>query len=444
VLPSPRVTAPFAGKCLLVASEDPELAGLVAGAFSALGAEAVGADGGRAALRALAGRRFDAAVLDLPVSDVSAAEFLAELRRARVPAVVLSGAFRGERASDALRRLGARDHLEKPFALDALLGSVANALGTVAAPPEEEPRDEVTGSLPLQAGATPIAAAAFPALDAPAPSSPDGAAAPSREGLAAPLPQPAPGRTAAPDLPPPPSGDLARTSVPRLLVALHVGQATGALTLARGPVKKILVLERGAPTYAASNLAAERFGALCVRRGVVGAEPLEALRRAAPQRRTAELLLEAHLLDEPTRTRLVADQIRGIAWSTFEWTEGSHRFQAGRPPAGRVPVRLDPGELVLEGVRRTSTLPRLRAELPDDVHLAPSPDPAFELYALAIQPAEAHLLTLADGTKSVADLLRLSELPEREARAFLRACRALRILDEVSRVLASTRRTGFM
>ena len=98
----------------------------------------------------------------------------------------------------------------------------------------------------------------------------------------------------------------------------------------------------------------------------------------------------------------------------------------------------------LLGPTPPSTLPRLRAELPADLHLAPSPDPAFELYALGLRPAEAHLLTLADGTKSVADLARLSELPERDALAFLQACRVMRVLDAVDRVLASTRRIGFM
>jgi hypothetical protein len=40
--------------------------------------------------------------------------------------------------------------------------------------------------------------------------------------------------------------------------------------------------------------------------------------------------------------------------------------------------------------------------------------------------------------------VRLSELPEKETLGFLQACRAMRILDEVTRVLASTRRIGFL
>jgi hypothetical protein len=227
-------------------------------------------------------------------------------------------------------------------------------------------------------------------------------------------------------------------------VALHLGQASGALTVARGAVKKILVVEQGAPVYAASNVGAERLAAICVRRGVVSAERLAELRREQPAARTSELLAGAGLLPPERRAELVTGQIRAIAWSTFEWRDGAYEFQLGKPPAARVAVRLGMGDLVLDGIRRASTLPRLEAELPRDAHLAPSPDPAFELYALRLGAPEARLLALADGTKSVADLVRLADLPERDALAFLQACRVMRVLDDAERVLASTRRIAFM
>jgi hypothetical protein len=272
-----------------------------------------------------------------------------------------------------------------------------------------------------------------------------GAPAP-RDGFSTPLPDADRPRPPPPaeEGSPPPRGELARTSVPRLLVALHLVQASGALTVTRGPVKKILVVEQGVPAYAASNVAAERLGAICVRRGVVAAERLEELRREKPGARTAELLLDAGVLSAEKRAELVAGQIRAVVWSTFEWRDGSYEFQLGKAPSWRVPIRLAMGDLVLEGMLKASTLPRLKAELLPDVHLAPSPDPAFELYALGLRAREAHLLAHADGTKSVADLVRLSDMPERDALAFLQACRVMRVLDEAERVLASTRRIGFM
>jgi CheY-like chemotaxis protein len=441
------VPSPLSGKRLLVVAEDADVGALVQGALGRLGARVLQVGTGRGALDLLGRVTPDAAVVEVPLSDVRGSEVLAALARVRVPAVAVSGVYRGPRAADELRRHGACDFFEKPFEVDALARAVAHAIGATGATEADdaEAPDEVTGARPLSAEELPAGIAAAPVfalLDDPAP----GAPAP-RDGFSTPLPE-----TSRPPRPqqspetgsPPPQGDLAHTAVPRLLVALHLGQATGALTVARGPVRKILVVERGALVYAASNVGAERLGAICVRRGLVSAERLEALRSERPDARTADLLAAEGVLPPERRIELVAGQIRAIAWSTFEWREGSYELRLGRPPVARVPVRAAMADLVLEGMMRASTLPRLRADLPAELHLAPSPDPAFELYALGLRAREARMLTLADGTKTVADLVRLSELPERDALAFLEACRVMRVLDEAERVLASTRRIGFM
>jgi len=434
------VNKPLSGKRLLVVAEDAELAGLVAGAAARLGADVSGLRSGRAARDTLATRRPDAAVVDLPISDVRGSELLGALASAGVATFVLSGVLRGARADEEFRRLGARDFFTKPFQIEAVVAAVARAFGAEAPAVVEEATDDVTGSIPLSHEPLPdaIAPALLPldGASAPAPPSP-------REGLAMPLPEPPRARPTA-EAPPPTQGDLSDTSVPRLLVALHVGQATGALTIERGPARKILVVERGVPVYAASNLQAERFAAIAVRRGLVTPEAIETMHRAAPGERTGDALVARGLLDAERRQELLQAQIRVIAWSTFEWRDGRYAFQLGRPPAARVPLKVPMADLVLEGIRRASTLPRLKAELSADAHLAPSPDPAFELYDVKLQRGEAKLLALADGTKGVADLVRLSEVPERDALAFLQACRVMRVLDEVERVLASTRRIGFM
>ena len=435
----------LSGKRLLVVAEDADVGALVQGALGRLGARVLQLSSGRGALDVLGRVTPDAAVVEVPLSDVRGTELLAALARARVPAVAVSGVYRGARAGDELRRHGACDFFEKPFELDALTRAVAHAVGASGETDEPEAADEVTGARPLSAEELPAGIAAAPVfalMDGPV----EGPPAP-RDGLSMPLPEPAAPRRADPAPPaatPPPRGTLGRTSVPRLLVALHLGQATGALALARGPVRKILFVERGAVVYAASNVEAERLGPLCVRRGLVSAERLAALRAGRPDARTADLLAAEGLLPPERRAALVAAQDRAIAWSMFEWREGEYEVRLGRPPVARVPVRLPIAEVVLEGMLRASTLPRLRAELPPELHLAPSPDPAFELYALGLGSREARLLAHADGTKTVADLLRLTELPERDALAFLEACRVMRVLDEAERVLASTRRIGFM
>lgn len=437
--------APLSGKRILIVDENADLASLVADTAARFGAESVVCANGRDALSAVAAGRFDAALLDLPLADVRGSEVLRALSSAGIPPIAVSGVYRGPRAADEVRKLGAREFYEKPFEVLEIVRAIGRLLD-VRIPRLGALRDEVTGAIQL-GGPAPkvnaIEAPLHPALDddfrpatTPVP----------MPGLAGPLPEtltPHPGALLAAE-PPPRTGELSKVPIPRLLVALHQAQATGALTITRGPVKKIFCVEGGVPVYAASNVGAERFASICLRRGLVTAEKLEALRKAEPAARTGQLLVEHGILTAAQRAEIVVGQIKIILWSMFEWREGAYEFQLARPPEPRVPITLPMGDLILEGMLRASTLPVLQAELPADTNLAPAPDPAFELYALGLRPKEAHLLTLADGTKSVHDLVSLSDLPERDVLAFLQACRVMRVLDEVARVLASTRRMGFM
>ncbi len=400
---------------LLIVEENAELAGLMAAAAARLGAEATVCATGREALGRLLELQPGAAVVDLPLADVRGSEVLSALSRAGVPAVAVSGVFRGPRCAEEVARLGAAAFFEKPFAVDALVDALGPLLGVAPAPAAGEAVDEVT--------------------DADMVVDESEAAGQQRQ----------PGKPRPRDAPPA-QGDLSTTRVPCLLAACYTAQVTGALTLQRGPVKRLILFREGIPVFASSNLAADRFGALCVRRGVIGQPEREALMREfGPEVRTSDALLRKGILTGKRRAELVAEQVRSIIWSTFPWRDGAWRLEVKPLPARElVHLSLFPGDLILEGVLRTATLVELRRELPAEVALAPAPDPAFELYALGLRPAEAHLLALADGTKSVADLLQLADLPEREALAFLHACRLMGVLDEVERVLAGTRRMAFM
>jgi ActR/RegA family two-component response regulator len=273
----------------------------------------------------------------------------------------------------------------------------------------------------------------------------------AREGLAAPLPATAAPSASAPAARSPgsptlPEGDLAFTSVPRLLAALHAAGATGALTLAQAPLKKLVLLEEGRPVFAASNLPSERFSARCVREGILSVEAIEVVAALiGPKEPVHEALLARGLIDDARRTRMFEDHIREILWSTFEWRTGTYRLLAGtRARRPIVRVQIPAGELILEGFRRTAALARLRQDLPGGMALARGAAPAVALADLPMSEPEAQMLSLADGTKTVSDLVVLAGVDERSALAFLAGCRAMGILEEVRRALAGTRRIGFM
>ena len=442
---------PLAGKRILVVSEDQELARVIAAASARLGASAVVCPGGRAALEEVDRAGVDGALLDLPVPDFRPDALLLAMRSRGVKMVAVSGVFRAARFAATAVRFGAAAFFEKPFEVHEALAAIGSALSSGTLPPEPAPappaQEDPTATYPLpdDLGSYIFAfAEARPFLDETLPGIP---LARPLEGLAAPLPPTsAPAASGRPGSPSLPEGDLAITSVPRLLAALHTTRATGALTLARPPVKKLLLLQEGRTVFGASNVPSERFGVRCVREGILSAEDLQVLAASlGPREPLNEALLARGLLDEARRTRMFEAQIREILWSTFAWREGTYRLLAGlrarRPIA---PTDLRTGDLILEGFRRAMTLERLREDVPRTLALATGAAPAFAVHELPMSQQEARMLAHADGTKTAADLVVLSGMPERSALAFLAACRAVGTLDEVTRALAGTGRIGFM
>jgi len=426
---------PLRGKRLLVVDHDRDIVDLLASAAAARGAAVNACRGGREALGELDTTGADAAVVDLPLPDLRADAFLQALQVRCVPCVAVSGVLRGDYHARWAATFGVAAYLEKPFgtgdALDALARMLERSHPLLPAGSLEGELDSVVFSV------------ARPALEETIPGHLRRQAL--IEGLAMPLPSPASLSPRRPESPPSlVEGDLASARVPRLLVEMFAARLTGVLTLVRGRVNKLVFLVGGRPVFATSNVPQEQFGPRCVRAGVMSQAELQAL-AARPQESLADALLARGVLPPRQCAELVWEQVREIVWSTFSWREGGYRVRASalaRRPA--VVLEIPVEDLVLDGIRRTAALDRLRAELPSDLALAPGDESAFDLKAPRLAPGEAAMLASADGTKTAADLVVLSGMAERDALAFLFACRELGVLVEVDRLLGGTRRMGFL
>ncbi len=243
--------------------------------------------------------------------------------------------------------------------------------------------------------------------------------------------------TPGPRRPPPPewslSGDLKNTSIPRLLNAYYEARHSGELKLKQGSVLKVVYFEAGRPVYAASNLAHERFARFCVRRGVLPEARLQEVLTLAREQnlRSAEAMIRLGVLDAKQRQQLVEEQVKEILWSTFSWTEGNYGFSPMRPPrTGLVKLSVFPGDLILEGILKSEPLVKLRQHMHRSRKLFPSAAPPYGLHELKLKGQQALLLAYADGSKTVEDLLALTELPEREVLATLRGLELIGVLEE--------------
>ncbi|RKG74610.1 response regulator [Corallococcus terminator] len=433
---------------LLIVEDNQELASLIATVAQTRGHDALTVFTGEAALESLGPTaRFDAALVDLLLPDIRGSEVLGALRAHAIPAIAVSGVYKGDRfAQEAIQVHGARAFFEKPFELDAVMDALEEAAGvppvphtelldevdllvleelvedegveeltvsepssepSVEAPPEPSPEDdEISESLPLP----------FARRDAVWTE-----AVPTRERRRRQLPEWSLG------------GDLKHTSVPRLLNAYYEARHHGELKLRQGTVLKVVYFEAGRVVYAASNLAPERFGRFCLRKGALTEAQLAEATAYAREHtlRTGDALLKRGLLSPSQRRRLLEEQVKDILWSTFTWTEGGYGFSPMRPQrADLVPLSLFPGDLIVEGVTRTETLVALRQRMAPGRRLFPTADPPYGLHELKLAGPQALLLAFADGTKTVEDLLALTDLSEREALATLRGLELSGVLEE--------------
>jgi len=427
---------------LLIVDDNPELLRLMSGFFEQEGYEVVQAQKARQALEKAAMARPDAAIVDLLLPDQMGHEVGAWLRSHKVPFVFMSGVFRGPRhAVEAKTRHGAADFFEKPFEVRRLLECVGR-LVPGAVPRREEtdrsdreaevegPPDEhglvLTGRVRMTDGPGRIAVTLEGEDLHLAPQRPLPARAPDPPHPGGPAPRPAE-----------PIAEDGRTGVlsdnlPQLVSAFHLSRLTGELDLRRGEVHKVVCFESGAPVFASSNLAGDRFGPFLVRIGKVPAEDQQAAARVAERtRRTVgDVLIEMGLLTEPERMYYVGQQVKAIVYSLFAWEDGLWRITLhGR--ARREALRLDvrPADLVLRGVRKLYSPARLARLMPEGACPVPTRDPPYQPGDLTLEPWEAQVLDRTDGTLDTAALARGAGRSADLVRGLLAGLISLRMLE---------------
>ena len=472
-VPAPRI---------LVVDDNPELLTLLSSSFEEAGYQVLTAARGRTALDLARKERPDLVVVDVLLPDLMGFDVAEGLKKLRIPFIFISGVHKGGKASaNALGKYGALAYFEKPFDRRALLEAVSKTV-PLAAPAEAKQawdvesgpgvaeaaeamqltgRIDLVGELPLS-GTSPLqlksmdraqAARLDQARTRPQPEVRKPKE--SRPPLAPPLMQPVIQSAAVitgpiatvPSQPPPVpealqqlplqkgegvrKGEI-KDNLAQLLAAFYTTKETGELGLMKGQVRKIIYFEGGMPVFALSNLVADRLGQFLVRAGKIDEETLKhaADEASATKQRTGDVLILMGAVTEEERLYYVGQQIKSILYSVFAWEEGSFTlsFQA-RARKEAIKLDIHPANLIMRGIKKLYKPERLKRVMPGQVKPIPSPDPSFNLSDVELQAWEAHLLPKCDGTRSVAELVKLSGKQENEVLGTLAGLTALRILE---------------
>ena len=133
----------------------------------------------------------------------------------------------------------------------------------------------------------------------------------------------------------PEHGRLEETPFPRLLVDLHHGRFSGALTLARDRVGKRFLFQDGVPVFAESNLASESLGVQLMDAGRLSRTDYTRVVAYVERERCKEgkALLELELLDARGLFVALKEQVRLRLLECFAWTRGDFHVDPSAAPA---------------------------------------------------------------------------------------------------------------
>jgi two-component system OmpR family response regulator len=425
---------------LLVVDDNVELLSLLTHLFEDAGYDVMAATKGKQALELIRTQKPALACLDILLPDVMGYAVAEALRKEHpgVPYVFVTGVFKGgKHAQSGQSKHGAAAYFEKPFEAQKLLAAVAQLVppGAPRAAPEEEfeveldidieeddPADtmELSGRVLVSGTGGPVELTGE-----------DLRASPIRKG-SDPSARPPSGSRPTPMGVKMRRGEL-RDNLPALISAFFLSGETGELGVQKGAVKKVVFFEKGQPVFALSNLLADRFGQFLVRTGRVRPEQLADAAQVAQRsgRRTGDVLVERGLLTDADRSYYLGQQVKSIVYSLFAWEEGSYVMSFGAPPRQEV-LKLDvhPATLISRGMKKLYKPARVRRLLALEDRLVASRQPTYADRDIALERWESELLPLADGSRTVAELIALAKRPEGSVQLSLAVLLALQVLEK--------------
>ncbi|HEX9048937.1 MAG TPA: DUF4388 domain-containing protein, partial [Anaeromyxobacter sp.] len=216
--------------------------------------------------------------------------------------------------------------------------------------------------------------------------------------------------------PPPPelrAGGLDELPMPRLLAIAARAEATGRLDL-EGEVSRSIWFEDGRVVGAASADPADRVEELALRLGLVTRDQHRQIASAATPlspRRAALLLLERGFLKPTELTALVRRRTEEVVFGAYVDPAARFRWSAAEvSPEERTALERPPLALAVEGVRRRWRGPQVEAVLGGPGTLLAPVATGPSAADLALTQDERRAVALADGLRTLDEVLAASPL----------------------------------
>jgi tetratricopeptide (TPR) repeat protein len=215
-------------------------------------------------------------------------------------------------------------------------------------------------------------------------------------------------------------GSLAEAALPNVIQLLTLSLKSGCLSVTDGKNFGNIFIKNGKIIYATIINRKQRLGDVLVSKNVIDKDALSTalhIQKTQKKKRIGEILIEIGAIKRETLEQELKEQIQQTIFTLLKWESGFFNFEADLLPSlEEYTVELSPPEVLLEAARRIDEWRKIEHKMPPFETVLIPKENAHEV-PLTVQ--EQQMRELIDGTRSIDEVLRLSEFE------FFETCRAI-------------------
>jgi tetratricopeptide (TPR) repeat protein len=230
------------------------------------------------------------------------------------------------------------------------------------------------------------------------------------------------------------SGDIKTMTISWLFQDLRTQKKTGVVVLSREKETKKVFFRNGDIIFASSNLDADQLGVSLLRSGKLTEEQRTTSEEVAKQtgKQLGAILIERGLITPKDLVEGAKLQVKYIVLSLFAWREGHYAFDnAPLPLAEIVPLQIDTGGLLLEGIRDLDWKFVRKSLPPLNTVLRIVKDSALLLRGIVLDQNQQMILSLVDSRRSIEEICALSEIGDFGTLNAIYSLSALRLTESL-------------
>jgi len=206
-------------------------------------------------------------------------------------------------------------------------------------------------------------------------------------------------------------GDVEKFQLSDIFQLLSACRKSGTLGVQRGEDVIMVYFREGNIIFAHNPYNRLRLGELLLKKGRITPAQLQKITQIQKElkgkKRIGELLILENFITRKQLEELVRLQVEEVIYDLLKWNKGNFKFYENRfPTQEEITIKISTENLILESVRRSDELERLKKKLPpfDTVlGLAPTEDERGK--DISFKSEEWNLLTLVDGHRDIKKIL---------------------------------------